>query len=34
MADQFRRALLAFPDEDVLLGTRLLAPTASGPSPG
>ena len=23
MADQFRRALLAFPDEDVLLGTRL-----------
>ncbi len=23
--DQFRRALLAFPDEDVLLGTRLLA---------
>lgn len=26
MADQFRRALLAFPDEDVLLGTRLLAP--------
>ncbi len=24
MADQFRRALLAFPDEDVLLGTRLL----------
>jgi len=26
MADQFRRALLAFPDEDVLLGTRLLRP--------
>jgi hypothetical protein len=26
MADQFRRALLAFPDEDVLFGTRLLAP--------
>ncbi|MDA8317937.1 MAG: hypothetical protein M0010_22630 [Actinomycetota bacterium] len=26
MADQFRRALLAFPDEDVLLGTRLLGP--------
>ena len=26
MGDQFRRALLAFPDEDVLLGTRLLAP--------
>jgi hypothetical protein len=26
MADQFRRALLAFPDEDVLLGTRLLTP--------
>jgi len=25
MADQFRRALLAFPDEDVLLGTRLLS---------
>ncbi len=24
MADQFRRALLAFPDEDVLLGTRLV----------
>ncbi len=23
MADQYRRALLAFPDEDVLLGTRL-----------
>jgi hypothetical protein len=26
MADQFRRALLAFPDEDVLLGTRLFSP--------
>lgn len=26
LADQFRRALLAFPDEDVLLGTRLLHP--------
>jgi len=25
MADQFRRALLAFPDEDVLLGTRLIS---------
>jgi hypothetical protein len=24
--DQFRRALLAFPDEDVLLGSRLMAP--------
>jgi len=24
LADQFRRALLAFPDEDVLLGTRLM----------
>jgi hypothetical protein len=28
LADQYRRALLAFPDEDVLLGTRLL--TADG----
>ncbi|MGH9043894.1 MAG: hypothetical protein ACRDVP_03495 [Acidimicrobiales bacterium] len=28
MADQYRRALLAFPDEDVLLGTRLM--TADG----
>jgi hypothetical protein len=28
MADQYRRALLAFPDEDVLLGTRLI--TAEG----
>jgi len=28
LADQFRRALLAFPDEDVLLGVRLL--TADG----
>jgi hypothetical protein len=26
MADQYRRALLAFPDEDVLLGTLLFAP--------
>jgi len=26
MTDQYRRALLAFPDEDVLLGTRLLSP--------
>ena len=25
MGDQYRRALLAFPDEDVLVGTRLLA---------
>jgi hypothetical protein len=25
MADKYRRALLAFPDEDVLVGTRLLA---------
>ena len=25
LADQFRRALLAFPDEEVLLGTRLLS---------
>ena len=25
MTDQYRRALLAFPDEDVLLGTRLLS---------
>ena len=24
--DQFRRAVLAFPDEDVLLGTRLMSP--------
>jgi hypothetical protein len=43
MRDLFRRAVLAFPDEDVLLGTRLAAPAAfaaySGlqeivPSPG
>jgi hypothetical protein len=27
MADQYRRALLAFPDEDVLLGTQLLSAT-------
>jgi hypothetical protein len=26
--DQFRRALLAFPDEDVLIGTRLMDPGA------
>jgi hypothetical protein len=26
IGDQFRRALLAFPDEDVLLGTRLTTP--------
>ncbi len=26
LADQYRRALLAFPDEDVLVGTRLAAP--------
>src|SRR5664280_1824474 len=26
MGDKFRRALLAFPDEDVLVGTRLLGP--------
>jgi hypothetical protein len=26
MADQYRRALLAFPDEDVLVGSRLLTP--------
>ena len=26
MGDQYRRALLAFPDEDVLVGTRLLSP--------
>jgi hypothetical protein len=25
MADQYRRALLAFPDEDVLVGTRLMS---------
>ncbi len=28
MRDLFRRAVLAFPDEDVLLGTRLAAPSA------
>ena len=28
MADQYRRALLAFPDEDVLVGTRLIDPGA------
>jgi hypothetical protein len=26
LADQYRRALLAFPDEDVLVGTRLASP--------
>ena len=26
MADQYRRAVLAFPDEDVLIGTRLIDP--------
>jgi len=28
LADQYRRALLAFPDEDVLVGTRLAVPEA------
>ena len=28
MGDQYRRALLAFPDEDVLVGARLTAPQA------
>jgi hypothetical protein len=28
MADQYRRALLAFPDEDVLVGARLIDPAA------
>jgi hypothetical protein len=28
IADQFRRAVLAFPDEDVLIGTRLISPGA------
>ena len=28
MADQYRRALLAFPDEDVLVGTKLIDPAA------
>ena len=27
MADQYRRAVLAFPDEDVLVGTRLATPS-------
>ena len=27
LGDQYRRALLAFPDEDVLVGTRLAGPT-------
>jgi len=30
--DQFRRALLAFPDEDVLLGSRLTTPDGFRPS--
>ncbi|MGH9101688.1 MAG: hypothetical protein ACRDYD_01680 [Acidimicrobiales bacterium] len=30
LTDQYRRALLAFPDEDVLVGTRLLEPAAFG----
>ncbi len=30
MADGYRRAILAFPDEDVLVGTRLFAPSAFG----
>jgi len=28
IGDQYRRAVLAFPDEDVLVGTRMIAPTA------
>jgi hypothetical protein len=28
MGDQYRRAVLAFPDEDVLVGTRMLEPSA------
>lgn len=28
IADQFRRAVLAFPDEDVLIGTRFIDPAA------
>jgi hypothetical protein len=28
IGDQFRRAVLAFPDEDVLVGTRLITPSA------
>jgi hypothetical protein len=28
MGDQYRRALLAFPDEDVLVGTRMVDPGA------
>jgi hypothetical protein len=27
VADQFRRAVMAFPDEDVLVGTRFLTPS-------
>ena len=30
MNDQLRRALLAFPDEDVLIGTRMIDPGAFG----
>lgn len=28
LGDQYRRALLAFPDEDVLVGTRMIGPSA------
>ena len=28
MADQYRRAVLAFPDEDVLVGTKIIDPAA------
>ena len=34
LGDQYRRALLAFPDEDVLVGTRLASPRPTRPSPG
>jgi len=30
MADQYRRALLAFPDEDVLVGTKFIEPSGFG----
>jgi len=30
MADEYRRAVLAFPDEDVLIGTRLIDPSGYG----
>ena len=30
LSDQFRRAVLAFPDEDVLVGTRFIEPGAFG----